>query len=79
MAQGHKLGCFLFVAEAMLGVRKISLILEEFTFNSQDSTKHNLNKNTWAFELSPSGNPLSHLEGSELQRVGTALGDGKRP
>ena len=45
MAQGHKLGCFLFVAEAMLGVRKISLILEEFTFNSQDSTKHNLNKN----------------------------------
>lgn len=79
MVQGHKLGCFLFVAGSHAwGVRKISLTLEEFTLNSHDSTKQNPNKDTLESRLSPSGNPLSCLEEPEPQSVGIALGDGER-
>lgn len=79
MVRGHELGCFLFVAGSHAWeVRKISLTLEEFTLNSHDSTIQNPNKDTLESRLSPSGNPLSCLEGSEPQSVGIALGDGKR-
>lgn len=61
----------------MLGVRKRSLTLEEFTLNSHGTTKQNLTKDTLEFRLSPSGNPLSCLEGSEPQSVEIALGMGK--
>lgn len=59
--------CSLFVAGAMLGVWEIWMTLEDFTLNIHGSTKHNLNKSTSGFRLSPSRNSLNCLEGSEVQ------------